>query len=241
MQFYFIRHAQSFNNALWIETGSSDGRSADPELSENGQVQAKLLAKYLSTALPTIPQEKNGDQDHTGFGITHIYSSLMVRALQTGSMLAKALNLPLVGWKDAHECGGIYQKNPETEERIGLPGFGRNDLLRRFPDLVLPDSIDDSGWWNRPFEEREERLPRAQRFLQTLFARHGGTQDRVAVVSHFGFYNYFMSALLKIPETSEILFVINNTGITRIDFDEEFSRLIYANRTDFLPLDYFSS
>ena len=240
MQLYFIRHAQSQNNALWIETGSSDGRSADPSLSEYGLVQAKLLARYLSTAVPTIPQEAGNNKIQTGFGITHVYTSLMVRALHTGSLLAEALKLPLVGWKDLHECGGVYEQNLETGERVDLPGYGRSYLQKLFPNLVLPDSIDDTGWWNRPFEEREECLLRAQRFLEELLARHGGTEDRVAVISHFGFYNSFIKALLKIPETCKMRFVMNNTGITRIDFDEELARLVYANRNDFLPLDYVS-
>ena len=240
MQLYFIRHAQSINNAIWIETGSSDGRRSDPELSENGKRQTGFLAKHLSTAKPTIPQDAKEAYPPSGFGITHVYSSLMIRALETGSTVAAALGLPLIGWKDLHECGGIYEKNLETDERIGKPGYGSRYLLKRFENLVLPESIDNMGWWNRPFEEVEERYPRAQRCLKVLLERHGGTQDKVVVVSHFGFYNYFMMALQKIPETTDILFVINNTGITRIDFDDDYIRLVYSNRTDFLPLDYFS-
>ncbi len=32
----------------------------------------------------------------------------MVRAMQTGSYVAAALNLPLVAWEDLHEGGGIF-------------------------------------------------------------------------------------------------------------------------------------
>ena len=39
MQFYFIRHGQSTNNALWETTRSNKGRSEDPELSELGHLQ----------------------------------------------------------------------------------------------------------------------------------------------------------------------------------------------------------
>ncbi len=240
MQLYFIRHAQSQNNALWIETGSSDGRMSDPELSEYGRDQAKLLAKYLSSAVPHIPQDQKGCQENSGFGITHVYSSLMVRALETASILAEPLKLTVNGWKDLHESGGVYEQNKETLERIGLPGNSRSFLLKRFPGLVLPESVDEKGWWNRPFEEREERLPRAQNFLKELLEKHGGTPDKVVVVSHFGFYNYFMRILLKTPDETDMVFVLNNCGITRVDFDEDFKRLVYTNRTDFLPLDYFS-
>ena len=47
MQFYFIRHGQSENNALWERTGSSEGRSEDPELTALGHRQAKRLAQFL--------------------------------------------------------------------------------------------------------------------------------------------------------------------------------------------------
>ena len=43
-----------------------------------------------------------------GFGFTHLYSSLMVRALATASYLSVALNVPLVVWEDLHEVGGIF-------------------------------------------------------------------------------------------------------------------------------------
>ena len=47
MRFYFIRHGQSVNNAIYEATGGSDGRSEDPQLTEIGQQQARLLANFL--------------------------------------------------------------------------------------------------------------------------------------------------------------------------------------------------
>ena len=70
MQFYFIRHAQSSNNALYDSTGSWDGRSADPELTEMGWQQARALADYLQRS-PADPQAAGRDAaNHGGFGIT---------------------------------------------------------------------------------------------------------------------------------------------------------------------------
>ncbi len=234
MQLYFIRHGQSENNALWMSTGSHIGRNEDPGLTAVGRQQAELLAQFLSQADPTLRQPSDF-QNVAGFDITHLYTSLMVRAVATGTIVARALDLPLVAWEDLHEWGGIYLRDEQTDEPVGLPGRNRAYFEQHFPDLVLPDSLDEAGWWNRPFEEPEQRLPRAKRVLHDLLERHGHTDDRVAVVSHGGFYNYLLVAILKLPGREGFWFVLNNTGISRIDFNEEETWLSYLNRVDFLP------
>jgi 2,3-bisphosphoglycerate-dependent phosphoglycerate mutase len=241
MQFYFIRHAQSENNLLWARTGSSDGRSEDPGLTAVGRQQAHLLARFLrGPDLPPIPQQAGDAQNVAGFGFTHLYCSLMLRSVATGTIVARALDLPLVAWKDIHESGGIYHRDPETEELIGLPGRNRAYFEAHYPDLVLPDSLGDEGWWNRPFEEREERPLRARRFLGQLLERHGHTEDRVAVISHGGFYTHFMKVLLNLPEQNHVWFSMNNVAITRIDFHDqdpgfEHIAVTFANRVEHLP------
>jgi 2,3-bisphosphoglycerate-dependent phosphoglycerate mutase len=238
MQFYFIRHGQSENNALWKRTGSSKGRSEDSELTEVGRQQAEFVAQFLCRAnLPDCASGGSGGdvQNVAGFGITHLYSSLMVRSVATGTVIAKALDLPLVTWEDLHERGGIYLKDEQTGERIGQAGKNRAYFEAHYPDFVLPDSLGEAGWWNRPFEEPEQRPIRAQRFLRDLMARHGHTDDRVAVVGHGGFYNDLLATILNVPESEGYWFALNNAAISRIDFDDERIGLVYLNRVDFLP------
>jgi 2,3-bisphosphoglycerate-dependent phosphoglycerate mutase len=242
MQLYFIRHGQSENNLLWTQTGSFDGRNEDPELTPVGWQQAEVLAEALA-AIPrgpdygeALPGLNYNPQNVRGFGLTHLYCSLMVRAVQTGQVVARALDLPLVAWPDIHETGGIHFRDLETGEISGLPGHGRSFFESHYPQLVLPDSVSEAGWWNRPFEKYEERPKRAQRFLQELARRHGGSDDRAAVISHGGFYNHVMRRLLDVPEERDRRwFSMNNAAITRIDFDEETTWLHYTNRCDFLP------
>ena len=241
MQFYFIRHGQSQNNLSWEHHGDGYPRVEDPELTEIGEQQARLVARFLSQTNPGEQRTRPGASDRDlpnvdGFDFTHLYTSLMVRSVATATAIAEAMDLPLVAWKDLHEVGGIFLDNAETGEPEGLPGRDRAYFERHYPGLVLPDDLDHNGWWNRSFEEREERPVRAQRFLEALLARHGGTDDRVAVVSHGGFYNYFLLAIIGLTRQDGISFTINNTGITRLDFGEGV-RLRYANRTDFLPRD----
>ena len=249
MQLYFIRHAQSYNNALWDATGVDKDRRCDPELTEVGQRQAETLAQFISrhsappphhadpsrTLTPgKAPTFGRDPQNLAGFGLTHLYTSLMQRAVATGAVLAEALDLPLIAWLDLHEGGGLYLNDEVTGEPASQPGPGRSFFQANYPSLLLPDWLDDQGWWQRPYEVREERPLRARRVLDELLARHGNTKDRVAFISHGGFYNHFLAALLNLPSHDGLWFSLNNTAITRIDFTEEL-RVVYQNRLDFIP------
>ncbi len=234
MQLYFIRHAQSQNNLLWDTTGSSRGRSDDPALSETGLKQAQHLAAFLGKSVPARAGNGRDDHNWAGFCLTHLYTSLMLRAVTTASVLANALDLPLIGWQELHETGGIYLEDEETGERTGRSGKNRAYFQQHFPRLLVPDTCDERGWWNRPFEEREQALRRAERVWQVLLQRHGRTEDRVAVVSHGDFYNCLLRSILRM-DGSDAWFDLNNASITRIDVDDDLVHLVYANRTDFLP------
>jgi len=247
MLLYLIRHAQSTNNDLYVRTGSSDGRHVDPPLTELGHRQARQLARFL-TARPDNPA---GDapqsvkeivrHDRHGFGLTHLYCSLMARAVQTGSYVAEATGLSLVGWTEVHERGGIYHFDEETGEKVGLPGPARSWFTTEFPHLILPEMVNDSGWWNRPHETLEEARDRASLVLTQLMARHGNTNDRVAIISHMGFFQCLLTAMLATESgeairnygLSRIVFGMSNVSISRFDFDGALY-VRYLNRIDFL-------
>lgn len=235
MQIYYIRHAQSENNRLWDLTQSANGRLADPDITPAGVRQAHLLADRLKRTPPD--RERFDPQNLTGFGITHLYCSLMLRAVATGAIVARALGLPLLGWTDIHETGGMYTLDTETDARLGEAGHSRAELAARFPELVWPADADPAGWWQRPFEDGDARRPRAERVLAHLVSRHGGTADRVALISHGAFYNHMLRVLLHMPPDPGFWCMLNNTGITRIDFTPEEVRVIYTNHVPHLPLE----
>jgi len=245
MQIYFIRHGQSENNALWDRGGPRSERRADPELTELGHKQAEHLAKFFSKSCVPYEQAEQGGyrddyatvddaQNVDGVELTHLYCSPMIRCIETGSYLSKALGLPLVVWEHAHELGGIFVEDPETGKQLGLPGNDRVYLRSRYQDLVMPKGWGVGGWWNRPFEEREQRILRAQRFHRELLRRHGASEDKVAVVSHAGFFNYWMMVALDWNNWEGKGFRKNNAAITRVDLGERTS-VMYVNRTDFMP------
>jgi 2,3-bisphosphoglycerate-dependent phosphoglycerate mutase len=242
MQLYIIRHAESENNALWARTGSSNGRLPDPLLTETGQQQARHLAQYLAKNWRETAVSEKDPHNRNGYHFTHLYTSLMLRAVATGSAIAEQVKLPLVAWEIIHEFGGIYEHDQETEERIGLPGPNRAYFATNFPHLILPDLLGEAGWWQRPYEPREQTMLRAKTFLDDLQQRHGPS-DRVAVVTHGGFFVavlrtlFGFSTLHNSEGENKIWLHANNTSITRLDFGEEEIGLVYLNRLDHLPTD----
>lgn len=237
MQFYFVRHAQSSNNLLWDTTQSSVGRSEDPELTDVGKKQAEHLARFLAQSNPHVNVHGTDYQNATGFGITHVYSSLMVRAVTTGAAVAHALDLQLIGLEDLHEWGGIYLQNLETREYAGLPGKTRSHFETHYPNLILPASVDEAGWWKqRPREEETQVVARAERVWNELVTRHSGTNDCVAVISHGAFMSVLMRTIFKMQLTAENFWlVMNNVAITRIDLESTQVVMVYLNKIDYLP------
>jgi 2,3-bisphosphoglycerate-dependent phosphoglycerate mutase len=241
MEFYFIRHGQSVNNAGWSDPDYKE--SPDPALTEIGKEQARLLAEFLKKN-QTITSDKTwNSQNRYGFGLTHIYTSLMERAAFTAAPIAQALDIPLIAWKEIHEEGGIYSRGDKANV-LGLPGQPRSFFMQNFQTLALPDDLDETGWWNRPFEAEEERQPRADQVFAELLARHrdkeGQSEQRVALVSHGGFFMRLLSAIIQLPwrQASHGLkswFFLNNCSISRFDIHGDEISMIYINRTDYLP------
>ena len=238
MELYLIRHAQSENNALWEQSGSNQGRNMDPGLSDLGSQQALALAQFLAQGNGSAGIEADF-HNRKGFNFSHLYSSLMLRSVMTGAIIAEVLAVPLIAWPDWHEGGGIYLADQDTNEPVGQAGKDRAYFEENYPDLVLPADLGDEGWWNRPFEERPARWERARRVQRELFRRHGDTSDRVAVVTHGGFSNYFLKTLFETSPDQPLWFMFNNAAITRVDFNEEV-RLVYLNRVDYLPEELIS-
>lgn len=266
MRLYIIRHAQSENNAFYVGRGTLGRRVPDPPLTPLGHKQAELLADRLAQPVPSVSTGR-GEEQAADFGLTHLYSSLMVRAIMTASYAAERLGLPLVAWPEVHEIGGIYDTvgEGENEEKIGQPGNDRAFFASTYPHLILPETLGEGGWWNRPAETREAAYGRAREFWQTLLERHGGTDDRVGIVTHGGFFQRMIATLinphstlpperaavvesayqegtaLQKPTTVEgirrVWFDIQNTSITRIDFFDSEAVIVYLNRVDHLPVE----
>jgi len=237
LQLYFIRHGQSTNNVILDEVDYEDylvNRVLDPDLTAIGKKQAMLAAKTLAK-----PATLDGfdPQNRKGFGITHLYCSLMLRAVKTGLAISKETGVPLVAWPEVHETGGVFEVKMENDEPVfvGHPGKGKSFFVQKFPELIIPEDLPETGWWNREKEPFEDYRKRAQTIIDKIIAEHKGRNDRVALVTHGGIFARILSALFDI-QAERYWFLMNNCGISRIDFSDDgrFS-LMYMNRVDFLP------
>lgn len=140
--------------------------------------------------------------------VTHVLCSPLVRALATATAIAEA-------------CGaGEVEVWPELQEtrRNVHRGFGRDELLARFPLAMFPDTFEAEGW-DHGGETYESGLERGGSAIAALRDRFGA-HDRVAVVSHGAFANYLLRALLHIPPAHHLWCTMNNCGITRVRFHE---------------------
>ena len=242
MQLYLLRHAQSENNARWEANPGEPFRYSDIPLTELGRQQARAVAEHFAQSNLDSPVNQYNADNRKGFDLTHIYTSLMCRAAETAHIIAEQLDMALYGRTDLHEWGGVYEWDVENDEKIGMPGPDRAFFTEHFPRLVLPDDFDNAGWWNRPHEPHADVPARVRRVLKFLRTKHGKTDDRVLVVTHGGFLNFFLGNFLGLTPKRALKnldknqwFVTNNAGLARIDMSQDFAGLVYLNRSTHLP------
>lgn len=243
MQLYLIRHAQSENNARWAATGSEAERVPDPEITEIGHQQGELLGEFIAKSDPgavTIPGDPHNRQ---GFNLTHLYCSLMTRAIQTASYIADTTGLALHGLDNIHEWGGMYQHDFEKEIKVAVPGPNRAYFIEKFPHLALPEHIGENGWYHeRPYEEPVETAVRARQAYKQLLEKHGDSEDRVAIVTHGGFMHVLISLMVRSvdPLNDESdqrrkFFTHHNGAITRFNIGKDYNQVVYLNNVCYLP------
>lgn len=241
MILYIIRHAQSVNNAL----ANQADRVCDPPLTELGLRQAELVAQHLARGVSLELSVGVSDEDtttykDTGYGITHLYCSAMHRSIQTAQPIARALGLKPEIWIEVHEHGGIYLDHGGSEGIVGYGGLTRSQIMADFPDYVLPELITEEGWWTGKQEDWPTCLGRSLKVAEVLRDR-AATSDRVAIVTHGGFIDGLLKALLNQLPSPHYFFSHFNTAITRIDFQRDgFLEIRYLNRIGHLPADMVS-
>jgi 2,3-bisphosphoglycerate-dependent phosphoglycerate mutase len=242
MELFIIRHGQSSNNAL---TDQKD-RVVDPPLTELGLRQAKLVAKHLANGIDhetqaiegqPVDAPLNGVPARSGAGISRLYCSAMLRALQTAQLVGAALGLQPHVWVDIHEEGGMWLDHGELEGICGYPGMTRAEIAEQFPECILPEEIAEEGWWRHGREEWRAFLERAGR-VATALRQHATSDERIAIVTHGGFSAYLLRALVNAPMDANVFFHHDNTGVTRVRFRADGRVSIrYQNRVDHLPAD----
>jgi broad specificity phosphatase PhoE len=239
MDLYIIRHAQSANNRLARATDHATflaTRSSDPPITEIGCEQARLLAHHLAQhAAPEFSRPKQAQQ--RGYGLTRLICSPMLRTLQTAAPVAEALGLAPEVWLDVFEQGGMFEGNPHTGESLRCyPGAGRSAVAEQFPACLLPDEWSEGGWWAGTYEDMAACQERAERVAGKFFALARETPDaRIGMITHGTFSDQLLKKLFLLAGDRPMYFSHSNTGITRVEFADDYTVLRYANRVAHLP------
>ena len=218
MELYLIRHGQSTNNEGKLP------RVADPPLTDIGLEQARWVGESLKDE-----------------GITRLYSSPMLRTLQTAQIISDIIDLPPHIFVGLHEWGGIWEARGDGTA-VQLSGLNRAGMREVCSDVVLSEDVTDEGWW---FHEgfagdiegiKQLAYENGLTFIAHLTEHHGNTEQRVAAVSHGGSGGNLIDAFFGLPpDVGYLRFNQNNTGVSKLSFTSERRQLYYLNRISHLP------
>ena len=160
----------------------------DSPLSPRGEAQARAVADQLLTEQTT-----------------HILSSPLLRSLATAHIIADILdNASVDVWFDLREAWD----DPYRSVR-------RAELQQRFPRAMLPANMLDAGWEHPGDKTYLSFLARATSVLKAIRTRFAH-QDRVVVVTHGGFANALLHAILQIAPTTPQWFELANGSLSHI-------------------------
>jgi glucosyl-3-phosphoglycerate phosphatase len=152
---FLIRHGQSEFNVAFAQTRTDPG-IVDPGLTDLGRAQALAAASLLA-----------------GRGLVRLIASPYTRALQTASIIAEVLELPI-------EVQPVLGEHAFFTCDIGSP---RSELQKRWPHLDL-DHVPEIWWPDTEVDEDGVTLRAAEfRAIAKGFEDH----SRIGVVSHWGF------------------------------------------------------
>ena len=202
-----IRHAESINNALYDSSDTSyyDLRKSDPELTDLGIQQSKLLQKYF-------------DSNKTQYNYDLIISSPMLRALQTTQLSFSNFKSPKIVWTNTFESKGPYQ------QLTSVSGMKRSEFLEMFPEFSIPNEVSENGWYiDKEIETSQQTFNRARRLIANILAIQNC--ENIVIVSHQKFIAIMMTVIIKefglfYNPPIWCKFSISNTGITNIMYSK---------------------
>jgi probable phosphoglycerate mutase len=206
MKLYLLRHGHQEVNQLF----NIKMERPDPELSDQGRLQAKLLGQHLA-------------KRH----ITALYTSDLKRAVQTAESVNRYLRLPLD--RKPHlweiEIGEVSIKGWD-QVALEYPSFYPEFQQNRV-DLVCPGA--ESGL---------NVQQRAMLVLEELVTLHP-PKSNLAIMCHSGVIMVLLTAIQGLPQEQRFRFQINHCSISIVEYDTEDQsfRILSNNDTTHLEED----
>ncbi len=196
----FVRHAESCGN-VGIPYEHEFHRN-DPPLSPYGHIQAEKLAESFQTD-----------------NVTKIYSSSLIRAVQTAYPVAEKLSREIILLPDLMETG--------TE----ISGTDISLLKSRYP-LAVPcvkEPTPAGGTLLLGNEDTEAFVRRGKRCVE-YFQSVAEEGDHIMVVSHGSYFGYLVRAALGISLPESFCWQVDNCSMTRVIYRSEgIPKLSFAN------------
>ena len=182
-EIYLIRHGRQ-NSKLC---------NVDVELSPEGREQARLAGERLRP-----------------YGIQKVYTSDLKRAVETGEIVAKLLEVPaeaLSGIEEIH-FGGFTGKTDAQIRSL----YGSFQAERRKHEADIPFPVGG--------ECGADVVKRAMPVFRALMERE---EDRIAVVTHGGVIRSICAEILGAPQKNKLKFGIDieNCSLTELLYDPE--------------------
>ncbi len=195
---YLIRHGRQ-NSTLC---------NLDVELSEAGQLQAQLLRERLLR-----------------YDIDALYSSDMLRAIQTAEIVNQALKLPHIIREELREISfGLLTGHSESYIEEHFAEF-RTEQRMLMEDIPYPEGESGTSVYERA-------MPVIQEIVQS-------GKKNIAIVTHGGTIRVLLAALFGKNQARRFLFGVSmeNTGITQLVYHPQYDRFYLERFNDYAHLE----
>lgn len=196
---FLIRHGEN----EWVETGKLAGRTPGVHLNEKGHQQSSALAERLANQ-----------------PITAIYSSPLVRCVETAQPLAQRLGLPI--------CEEVALLEVDYGEWMGA---GLKELSKK-PEWQLVQ-LYPSGFRFPGGETLREVQSRVVTALDRIRTEHAG--EAIALFAHGDVWRTTLAWYLGTPLDLFQRIVINTASVTLIGFHHFGPRILLVNETGEIP------
>eukprot|EP00628_Pelagophyceae_sp_CCMP2097_P040969 CAMPEP_0184260624 /NCGR_PEP_ID=MMETSP0977-20130417/13438_1 /TAXON_ID=483370 /ORGANISM="non described non described, Strain CCMP2097" /LENGTH=276 /DNA_ID=CAMNT_0026566289 /DNA_START=48 /DNA_END=878 /DNA_ORIENTATION=+ len=214
-----VRHGESMNNVheAISEEDYRAHRTADPDLSPRGYLQAAALGRFVAD------RDKSA---HLGIHpLNELWVSPVRRTLLTMAPAAEALGMAPRVHLRLFEAGGIYDADANYTEFSALGGLTRNEMAAAHPNYVLPAAVTDKGWYTarsgakETDDECRDRAKEVATALKDKAALLEGDESILLVV-HYDFICALLDAFLQPGTTGHFArWKHYNTALTVLDVD----------------------
>lgn len=198
MNIYLIRHGRQ-NSSLC---------NVNVSLAEEGKRQADLLGKRLST-----------------YHIDALYSSDLIRAVETADIINEYLDMQHVIRKDLREISFGDLEGKSDEYINNYYADFKAEQIKLLEDIPYPGGECGTDVYKRAMHTIEEIIK--------------SDKQNIAVVTHGGVIRALLAGMLGLTMSKKLLFAVSleNTSITQLVYEEQYHRFYLQRFNDYAHLE----